>query len=109
MVGGGINHVHRPFGEVCDVCEASIQREQDVVPLATDNDIGDDQIGCRINDGDEVGRFMYEVESSAIRGERALLRVGAHVDRGGGCERDRIENRHGSGCPVGNIGLESIR
>ena len=58
--------------------------------------VGDDQIACRIDDGDPGVRLMDEEESSAIRGDCALLRVGAHVDRGGGCERDRIDNRHGS-------------
>src|SRR5262249_56181186 len=77
---------------------------------AADNDIlGDDRVGCRINDGDEVGVFMYEEESSAIRGDGALMRGGAHGDRSGGCLRDRIDNRNGIVVLVGNIGLTPIR
>ena len=79
--------------------------------MSANKDIGDDLIGCRINDGDGGAQLMYDEESSTIRGDRALLRsgAGAQLDRGGGCERDRIENRHRSGCPVGNVGLEPIR
>src|SRR4029450_2733599 len=51
LVGGGINHVHFSQGIVRDICEASIQREQDVFgPLPGDKDSFDDSIGCRIND-----------------------------------------------------------
>jgi hypothetical protein len=112
LVAGGINHVHCPLGIVRDVGGASVQRKQDVFGLVpADKDIGDDLIGCRINDGDVGAQLMYEEESSAIRGDRALLRsgLGAQRDRGGGCERDRIENRHRSGYPVGNVGLQPIR
>src|SRR5881296_1030330 len=43
LVGGGINHVHFSQGIVRDICEASIQREQDVFgPLPEDKDSGDD-------------------------------------------------------------------
>ena len=43
LVGGGINHVHFSTGRVRDICEASIQREQDVFArMPGDKDSGDD-------------------------------------------------------------------
>src|SRR5206468_3507615 len=51
-VGGGIDYIDRSFRIVCDVCVASVSGEQDIFGLVpANNDTGDDQISCCIDDG----------------------------------------------------------
>jgi len=95
LVGGSINHVHFSLGSVRDICEASIQREQDVFALMPgEKDCGEELIGYRINDGDGAAfterSLMHHKKTSTIRRDTALSRYIVHRDGGNVSVRHRV-------------------